>query len=185
MPSTSTAIRHSFCSCRSVRPPTSAVRCPCCELHSGFNLEIAGGVSTNPYFPFEASFRAFPSSLRFFSVQMVWHYLKADVLPVASCQLCFFFFFFLFCRVCDQIYNWNNLLPLNLSCYCWSHTNSSLQCSPWSQDRVQKLWSGRLHQGGTKKTEDTITEKNRIPQTKIKHARSAYVGMKIRIISHA
>ena len=37
------------------------------------------------------------------------------------------------------------LTPKTLCCCC-SHINSWLQCSPWSQDRLQQLWSGRLPQ---------------------------------------
>ena len=31
-------------------------------------------------------------------------------------------------------------------CCCCSHINSSLQCSPWSQHRLQQRWSGKLPQ---------------------------------------
>ena len=61
--------------------------------------------------------------------------------------------------------------------------NSSLQCSPWSQDRLQQLWRGRLPQEENKKKQKiihTITETNRTWYTsdKTKKVRLPYVRIK-------
>ena len=75
----------------------------------------------------------------------------------------------------------SNLPPL-CCCFC-SPINSSLQHSPWSQDRTGSNNSGAEITSG--ENNNTIIATNRIPQTKSKKVRSAYVHIKIHLISYA
>ena len=54
------------------------------------------------------------------------------------------------CKFCTPVPHYPgygyNIRRCFCCCCCCSRINSSLQCSPWSQDRLQQLWSGKLPQ---------------------------------------